>query len=117
MSSNAFMSNQTPPAKTLRSFFGGGTPMNKVEYTTLSIKEGKEWCLASCDPLDLNKNLLYQLMNEAISHTENFTLTRTVGEDREGRINRIMHTKTTQEIKQIEDEMKNKEDIKRNGWV
>jgi len=115
MSSNAFMSNQTPPKRGIKSMFSGESTFNQLEYTTISIEECIEMFLASVDPLDRNKNIIYQMVNEILNHTMNFTLTRTVGENREGIVNRIVHSKQTQEIKEWSASEKEKENIKKRG--
>ena len=115
MSSNAFMSNQTPPKKGMRRFLDGDDSFNQLEYTILSIDEVIELFLASVDPLDRNKNIVYQIVKEIENHTKNFTLTRTVGKDREGVVNRIEHSKQTQEIKSTETAEQESNKIKRDG--
>lgn len=97
MSSNAFMSNQTPPKRGLKSMFSGESQFNQLEYTKLSIDECIAMFYASVDPLDRNKNVVYQMVNELLNHTINFTLTRTIGDRREGLENRLVQTKHTQE--------------------
>lgn len=115
MSSNAFMSNQTPPKKGMRRLLEGEDSFNQFEYTLLSIDECIETCLASVDPLDRNKNIVFQIITDIKNHTENFTLTRTVGKDREGLLNRIKHNKETQEIKSTEVSEQESIKIKKGG--
>jgi len=115
MSSNAFMSNQTPPKRSFKSMFEGESTFNQLEYTSVSIEECIEMFLASVDPLDTNKNIVYQIVNEILNHTMNFTLTRTVGKEREGVVNRIEHTKQTQEIKELGFVDGERKSIKKDG--
>ena len=115
MSSNAFMSNQTPPKRGIKRFLEGEDSCNQLEYTTLSIDECMELFLASVDPLDRNKNIVYQIVKEIENHTKNFTLTRTVGKDREGVVNRIEHSKQTQEIRSTETAEQESVKIKKDG--
>ena len=115
MSSNAFMSNQTPPKRGIKRFLEGEDSFNQLEYTILSFDECMEWYLASVDPLDRNKTVVYQMAKEIENHTKNFTLTRTVGKDREGIVNRIEHSKQTQEIRSTETAEQDNIKIKKDG--
>lgn len=115
MSSNTMLSNQTPPAKTFRNLFDGSNSFNQLQYTKLSITGCIERFLCSVHPTDKKKDIVYQMIADIMNHTENFTLTRTVGDDREGVVNRIEHSKTTQELKQYDMEQKETEKKKRAG--
>ncbi|MFA5248755.1 MAG: hypothetical protein WC415_06130 [Patescibacteria group bacterium] len=115
-SSNAFMSNQTPPKKSFSSFFSGSDGFNQMDYTRICLEELIELFKASIDPLDKKKNVIYQVIKELENHTLNFTLTRTVGTEREGVVNRIQHTKTTTEMKNWEAQEQQKVDNKKKGF-
>lgn len=120
MSDNAFMSNQSPPKKSLaNTVFGTGEQVsyNQYDKTMNHLEICRELLLVSVDPMDLKRNWVYHLINEIENHTYNFTMTRTVGDKREGLENRVIQSKTTSEIKQWEASEKEKTDKKRGGWI
>lgn len=120
MSSNAFMSNLTSDRKQgLSSIFKGlsgesGNGFNPLSFANLSHSESGLMVIAGIHPCDKNKPELYILMDNISKHTELFTFSRTVGKDRVGLTNRVIQTKTTQEIKQ-EETIKEAENVKKGG--
>lgn len=113
MSSNAFMSNLTPP-KGKATMILTGTPPNPLAYANLSHSESALKLFAAIHPCDKNKPVLYVLLDNIFKHTEIFTFSRVQGNERVGVTNRVIQTKTTQEIKQSEIQ-KEQEDIKKGG--
>jgi hypothetical protein len=115
MSANMLMSNQTPPNKSVVSWLGVSKSFNQLEYTKLSIRGCIERFMCGTHPTDRSKDIIYQMVADILNHTENETLTRTVGSEREGVVNRIAHSKTTSELRQIDEERRDTEKMKRGG--
>lgn len=112
MSQNALLSNQTPPQKT-GMFKGSG--FNQLEYTRLSHEESLLMLFASIHPIDIRRDELYVMLDEVLKHTDLFSFTRMVGNERIGITNGIVTVKNIQEIKQEEVKQEEEKKLKTGG--
>jgi len=110
MSQNFFLSNQSPKTKAL----GNMTHFNQLEYTKLCHEESQLLLNVAIHPIDRRRSELYVLLDEIFKHTDNMTMTRTVGEDRVGVTNGVIVVKNVNEVKQEEIVKTEREEERKN---